>query len=127
MARHSFVLASGQRLEVQPSKTKPGLVLIQVVQRGEVSASCEVDPGRAGVFAQAVEIEAVFAEDCELSALAVKRCDCGWAAPKCGAAQCAGRDVSTAQAGPVAGEWACGIRSVQAVPVVDVSRVGVPA
>lgn len=63
MSRHTFVLASGQRLEIQPSKINRGSVLFQVVSPGrEVIASCEVDAPTAAVVGQAWGLEAAAAE-----------------------------------------------------------------
>lgn len=63
MARHTFVCSAGRRLDIQPCKTSPGLVQIQILSSDrQVMASCSVDASTAAVISQAFGIEAAAVE-----------------------------------------------------------------
>lgn len=59
MARHTVICSAGRRLDIQPCKTSPGLVQVQILGADrQVMASCTVDANAAEVLSQAFEIEA---------------------------------------------------------------------
>lgn len=59
MARHTIICAAGRRIDIQPSKTTPGLVQVQILGADrQVMASCTVDANAAAVLSLAFDIEA---------------------------------------------------------------------
>jgi hypothetical protein len=59
MARHTIVCAAGRRIDIQPSKTTPGFVQVQILGADrQVMASCTMDANAAAVLSQAFDIEA---------------------------------------------------------------------
>lgn len=83
MARHTIVCAAGRRIDIQPSKTTPGLVQVQILGADrQVIASCTVDANAAEVLSQAFEIEAhAAAEISNAAARVVDRVEVDKAAP----------------------------------------------
>ncbi|MBX3660599.1 MAG: hypothetical protein KF740_19365 [Ramlibacter sp.] len=63
MARHQVIALAGKRLEIKPSPTSPGHVLVQVLSADrQVQASLTLDPSTAAVAALALNHEAEAAE-----------------------------------------------------------------
>ena len=64
MSLHTFVIDGRKRLQISQSKTEPGKVLVQVLDAArDVLVSCTMDAETAGVVSQALELEAVAAEN----------------------------------------------------------------
>lgn len=63
MSKTTVIGLAGKRLEVRPSPTSAGSILIQVFSAGrEVQAAVTLAPDAAAVFAEALSREAVAAE-----------------------------------------------------------------
>jgi hypothetical protein len=63
MARHTFVVSGGSRIEIQPSKVDAGAVLISILHSsGDLIGCVTTDAPTAAVIAQALELEAGAAE-----------------------------------------------------------------
>lgn len=63
MAKTTVIGLAGKRLEVRPSPTSVGSVLVQVITPGrDVQAAVTLTPDAAAVFAQALGLEAVAAQ-----------------------------------------------------------------
>lgn len=63
MSSHTIVCLAGKRLQVKPSLTSPGMVLVQILSADRaVQASVTVDPAAAGVLSLAFELEGREAE-----------------------------------------------------------------
>lgn len=83
MARHTVLCSAGRRLDVQPCKTSPGLVQVQILGADrQVIASCTIDANAAAVLSQALDIEAhAAAEISNAAARVVDQVDEGKAVP----------------------------------------------
>ena len=133
MSLHTFVIDGRKRLQISQSKTEPGKVLVQVLDSArDVLVSCTMDAQAAAVVSQALELEAVAAENSQLADLAGRRCGCGAEFPKCGMSRCAGREIREAQKavkkiGPALVQAYAdtnGVPPMRALPVMDVAQVG---
>lgn len=64
MARHTFVVSGGLRVEIQPSKTESGAVLLSILHSSGDRIGCAtIAASTAAVIAKALELEAVAAEN----------------------------------------------------------------
>ena len=127
MSLHTFVIDGRKRLQISQSKTEPGKVLVQVLDSArDVLVSCTMDAQAAAVVSQALELEAVAAENSQLVDLAGRRCGCG-------AARCAGREIireaqkAVKKIGPALVQAYAdtnGVPPMRALPVVDLAQVG---
>ena len=133
MSLHQFAIDGRKRLVISPSKTDPGKVLLQVLDSArDVLLTCSMDAATAAVVSQAFELEAVTAENAALVEVAARHCGCGSVFPRCGASNCAGREIREAQKtvrkiGPALVQAYAdtnGFPPGRALPVVDVAQVG---
>lgn len=133
MARHTFVVSGGLRVEIQPAKTTSGAVLLSILHSsGDRFGCATIAASTAAVIAQALELEAVTAENAGLVELAGQKCGCGSVHPKCGAHSCRGREIAAAQKavkkiGPALVQAYAdtnGVPPMRALPVLDVAQVG---
>lgn len=97
MSLHTFVIDGRKRLQISQSKTKPGKVLVQVLDWArDVLVSCTMDAPTAAVIAQAFELEAAAAEckgDCTFENFDSKFC------PRCHERLSGGAEYAAAVAG----------------------------
>ncbi len=102
--RHTFVVSGGIRVEIQPSKTEPGSVLLSILYESGDRFGCATIPAStAAVIAGALEMEAEAAEGEAALCCTTPRPDCmGMLVPSIGD----------------------NCHAMRALPVLDLAQVG---